>query len=208
MSRSDLSEHHVLDHATPFCCKFSLKSPARILKHHLWNSLVNKAILACIPHYGWILCRSWRSQWVVSDRQHDPPHLVLWSRVKVRTKVLWHLLDRTSCTKVIPYLAFACELECVYHDVCNCWRTEWTWPQVPSCHVAKLGGFFSRIFTKKVFMVLLSFIGLSKSLMCISLPMLTCTLPYCHGWHMWSLVGKVERHLLDSNLLQDQRLDP
>ena len=49
-----------------------------------------------------------------------PPHLALCSsRVKVRTKVPRHLLERTSCTKVIAYLAFACELECVYHDVRN-----------------------------------------------------------------------------------------
>ena len=149
VSRSDLSEHRVLDHATLLFCKISLKSPAHILEHHMWNSLVNKSILALIPHCGLILCRSWRSQWVVSDRQHDPPHLVLWSRVKVRTKVLWHLLDRTSCTKVIPYLAFACELECVYHDVCNCWRTEWTWPQVPSLPCCHSWGFFARIFIKK-----------------------------------------------------------
>ena len=40
------------------------------------------------------------------------------------------------------------------------------------CHLAMLPnlGFFARIFIKKVFMVLLSFIGLSISLMCIFLP--------------------------------------
>ena len=30
-------------------CKISLKSPAHILKHHLWNLLINKPILAFIP---------------------------------------------------------------------------------------------------------------------------------------------------------------
>ena len=70
MSRSDSPECRVLDHATLLCCKISLKSPAHILKHHLWNSLVNKSILAFIPHFGSFLCRSWRSKLVVSDRQH------------------------------------------------------------------------------------------------------------------------------------------
>ena len=142
MPHSDSPEHRVLDHATPLCCKISLKSPAHILKHHLWNLLVNKSTLAFIPHYGWILCRSWRSKWVVSGCQQDLPHLALClSRVKVRTKVPRHLLDRTSCTKAIPYLAFACELECVYHDVYNCWRTEWIWLQVPSLPCCQFWGF-------------------------------------------------------------------
>ena len=73
VSLSDSSEHRVLDHGTPFCCKFSSKSPTHILKHHLWNLLINKPILTFISHYGWILCWSWRSKWVVSVRQnrHD-----------------------------------------------------------------------------------------------------------------------------------------
>ena len=89
VSLSDSSECCVLDHATPLCCKFNSKSPAHIFKHHLWNMLINKPILAFILHYDWILCRSWRSKWVISDRQQDPPHLALCSsRVKIRTKVL------------------------------------------------------------------------------------------------------------------------
>ena len=69
-------------------CKISSKSPAHILEHHLWNLLVNKSILAFIPHFGSFLCRSCRSKLVVSDRQQDPPHLALCSsRVKVRTEV-------------------------------------------------------------------------------------------------------------------------
>ena len=64
-------------------------------------------------------------------------------------------------------------------------------------------GIFERIFIEKVFMVLLSSIDLSMSLI-ISYQ----SLPHWPGWHMWSLVGRVERHLLDSNLLQGQRLDP
>jgi len=163
-----------------FCCKFSWKSPAHILKHHLWNLLINNHILAFIPQYGWILYRSWRSKRVVSDRQQDPPQLALCSsRVKVRTKVPWHL-DRTSCTKVIPYFASACELVCVYHDVYNCWRTEWPWPQVSSCHVAKFGG-FCKNFLKEIFMVSLSFVGLSVLLMRIFLPGLASTLPCWYG---------------------------
>jgi hypothetical protein len=141
MSCSDSSEHRGLDLATLFCCKISSKSPAHILKHLLWNLLINKSILLFISHYGWVLCRNWQSKWVVSDRQQDPPHLALCSSwVKVRTKVSWQLLDRTSCTKVISYLAFACELECVYYDVCNCWRTEWTWLQVPSLPCCQFWG--------------------------------------------------------------------
>ena len=174
-----------------FYCKISLRSPAHILEHHLWNSLVNKFILVFIPHFGSFLCRSWLSKLVVSDRQQDPPHLALCSsRVKVRTKVPWHLLGRTSCTKVIPYLALACELECVYHDACNCWRTEWTWPQVPSLPCCHSWGFFARIFIKKFVHGLTLFIGLSLSLMCIFLPGLAFTLPYWYGWHMWSLDRK------------------
>ena len=33
-------------------CEIGSKSPAHILKHHLWNSLINKPILTFIPHYG------------------------------------------------------------------------------------------------------------------------------------------------------------
>ena len=143
VSHPDSPEHRVLDHSLPLCCKISLKSPAHILDHHLWNSLVNKSILAFVPHFGSFLCRRWRSKLVVSDRQQDPPHLALCSsQVKVRTKVPRHLIDRTSCTKVVPYLAFACELECVYHDILSCWRMEWSRLQVSSCHVARLGKFW------------------------------------------------------------------
>ena len=74
VSLSDSSERCVLDHATPLCCKFNSKSPAHIFKHHLWNMLINKPILAFIPHYDWILCRSWRSKWVVSDCQQRWQH--------------------------------------------------------------------------------------------------------------------------------------
>ena len=70
VSHPDLLERRVLDHTIPLCCKINLKSPAHILEHHLWISLVNKSILAFIPYYGWILCRSWWSKWLVSDRQH------------------------------------------------------------------------------------------------------------------------------------------
>ena len=68
-------------------------------------------------------------------------------------------------------------------------------------------GIFERIFIEKVFMVLLSSIDLSMSLI-ISYQNLSLTLPHWPGWHMWSFVGRVKRDLLDSNLLQGQRLDP
>ena len=42
-----LSGQSVLAHA-----KIGSKSPAHILKHHLWNLLINKPILAFIPYYG------------------------------------------------------------------------------------------------------------------------------------------------------------
>ena len=71
VSCPDSPERRVLDQTSPLCCKISSKSPAHILEHHLWNSLVNKSILAFIPHYGSFLCRSWRSKWVVSDRQQS-----------------------------------------------------------------------------------------------------------------------------------------
>ena len=35
-----------------YTAKISLKSPGHILEHHLWNMLVNKSILAFIPHFG------------------------------------------------------------------------------------------------------------------------------------------------------------
>ena len=35
-----------------YAAKISSKSPAHILEHHLWNLLVNKSILAFIPHFG------------------------------------------------------------------------------------------------------------------------------------------------------------
>ena len=54
----------------------------------------------------------------------------LWVKATMVSVHLWilfvtlqntnNLLDKTSCTKVIPYLAFICELECVYHDEVNC----------------------------------------------------------------------------------------
>ena len=182
-------------------CKISSKSPAHILEHYLWNLLVNKSILAFIPHFGSFLCRSWRSKLVVSDRQQDTPHLALCSsRVKVRTKVKWQLPDRISCTKVIPYIVLACELECVYHDILSCWRTEWSWLQVSSCHVARLGNFWI-FFQKKMFMVLLSSMGLTESLIA-SYQHLSLFLS-----HRVS-VDEVECPLPGSNLLQDQRLDP
>jgi len=136
---------------------------------------------------------SWRSKWVVSDRQQDPPNLALCSsRVKVRIEVPWHLPDRMSCTKVIPYLAFACELECVYHDV-----LKWSWVQVSFCHTARLGYFFKNNSQKKCSWSY-SFISMSLS---TSLPKLTLTLPHQPWWRMWSLIGRVGRHLLDSNLV-------
>ena len=68
-------------------------------------------------------------------------------------------------------------------------------------------GFFARILIKKVFMVLLSFIGLSISLMCIFLPGLAYSALLI--WLAYVEFGKgVKRHMLDSNLLQDERLDP
>ena len=68
-------------------------------------------------------------------------------------------------------------------------------------------GFFARILIKKVFMVLLSFIGLSISLMCIFLPGLAYSALLI--WLAYVEFGKgVKRHMLDSNPLQDQRLDP
>ena len=76
--RLDLLDCRVLDHASQLCCKIDSKSPAHILEHHLWNSLVNKSILAFIPHYGSILCKSWQSKWVVSDRQQLPVSLCRW----------------------------------------------------------------------------------------------------------------------------------
>ena len=100
--------------------------------------------------------------------------LAFWENLTVRKNygmlhnVPWRFPNWISCTKVIPYLAFACELECVYHDV-YCWRTEWSWLQMPSCHVAKLGDFWKN-FTGKVFMIFLSSIGLSMSLICSILP--------------------------------------
>ena len=149
VTRPDLMEHHVLDFSPPLYCKIGSKSPAHILECHLWNSLVNKSILSFIPLCGSLLCRSWWSKLVVNDHQQDPPHLALCSsRVKVRTKVAWHLHDWTSCTKVIPYLAFVCELGCVYLDVSNCWRKKLTYPQFHPAMLPNLGG-FARIFTRK-----------------------------------------------------------
>ena len=58
-------------------CKISSKSPAHIFKHHLWNLLINKPILAFIPYYGWIWCRSRWSKWVVSDRQQCKAQFIL-----------------------------------------------------------------------------------------------------------------------------------
>ena len=88
VSCPDLLECYVLDQTTPLYYKISWKSPAHILEHHLWNQLVNKSILAFIPHFSPFLCRSWWSKLVINDRQQDPPHLALCSsRVKVRTDV-------------------------------------------------------------------------------------------------------------------------
>ena len=56
MSRPDLLECYVLDKTTPLYCKISWKSPAHILEHHLWNPLVNKSILAFIPHFSPFFC--------------------------------------------------------------------------------------------------------------------------------------------------------
>ena len=68
-------------------------------------------------------------------------------------------------------------------------------------------GIFERIFPEKLFMVLLSSMGLSESLIAsyqhLSLFYLTGSDGIC-GVSM----DEVECHLLGSNLLQDQRLDP
>ena len=68
-------------------------------------------------------------------------------------------------------------------------------------------GIFERIFSEKLFMVLLSSMGLSESLIAsyqyLSLFCLTGSDGIC-GVSM----DEVECHLLGSNLLQDQRLDP
>jgi len=68
-------------------------------------------------------------------------------------------------------------------------------------------GFLKEFFQKKMFMVLLSSMGLSESLIAsyqhLSLFYLTGSDGIC-GVSM----DEVECHLLGSNLLQDQRLDP
>ena len=68
-------------------------------------------------------------------------------------------------------------------------------------------GIFERIFLEKLFMVLLSSMGLSESLIAsyqhLSLFYLTDSDGIC-GVSM----DEVECHLLGPNLLQDQRLDP
>ena len=110
------------------------------------------------------------------------------SRVKVRTEVQRKLPDRTSCTKVIPYLALACELECVYHDILSCWRTEWSWLQVSSCHAASLGDFGKNFLQKKMFMVLLSSMGRSESLIA-SYQHFSLISPHRLWWYMWSFDG-------------------
>jgi len=46
---------------------------------HLLNSSNNHPILTFTPSDAQLLHDSWRSKWVISDRQHDPPHLVLCS---------------------------------------------------------------------------------------------------------------------------------
>ena len=68
-------------------------------------------------------------------------------------------------------------------------------------------GIFKRIFPEKLFMVLLSSTGLSESLI-VSYQHLS--LFYLTGSDGISgvLVDELECHLLGSNLLQDQRLDP
>ena len=77
MSCSDSSECRVLDPATPLCCEISLKSPAHILKHHLWNSFVNKSILVFIPHCGSIYSSIYSASRVpsrtASSAIADPP---------------------------------------------------------------------------------------------------------------------------------------
>ena len=50
--RSDIFCDFLLGQSVLAPCEIGSKSPAHILKHHLWNSLINKPILAFIPHYG------------------------------------------------------------------------------------------------------------------------------------------------------------
>ena len=68
-------------------------------------------------------------------------------------------------------------------------------------------GIFERIFPEKLFMVLLSSMGLSKSLIAsyqyLSLFYLTGSGGICEV-----SMDEVECYLLGSNLLQDQRWDP
>ena len=170
--------------------------------------LITKSILAFIPHYDWFLCRSWRSKWVNIYRQQDPPHLALCLfRVKVWTKVLGISLIKHPAQKLISYLAFIiCELECVYHDVCSCWRMEWIWLKCHPYHAASFG-FFERICINKLFMVLLS----SWVFHCRSCVYSHLGLPLLSPTNVNGLCGAkqaVRRHYLDSYLLQDQRLDP
>ena len=141
-------------------------------------------MLSFIPLCGSLLCRSWWSKLVVNDRQQDPPLLALClSRVKVRTKVSWLLPNRISCTKVISYLALACEFECVYHDILSCWRIEWSWLQVSSCHVARLGDFEKYYY--KIVPLLHGSLRVARSL----LPAFILILPHRLWWYMWSSDG-------------------
>ena len=144
-------------------------------------------MLAFIPLCGSLLCRSWWSKFVVNDRQQNPPHLALCSsRVKVRTKVSRELPDRISCTKVISYLALACELECVYHDILSCWRTEWSWLQVSSCHVARLGDF------EKYYYKIVHGLTLLHGSLRVAHNFLSAFIsisPHRFWWYLWSFDG-------------------
>jgi hypothetical protein len=46
---------------------------------HLWNLLINNPMLTFIPFDALLFHDSWRLKWVISERQQDPPHLVLCS---------------------------------------------------------------------------------------------------------------------------------
>ena len=104
----------------------------------------------------------------------------------------WRLLDKTLCTKIIPYLAFICELWCVYHDALDCWRMEWYWSKCQPCHAARLGVLEN--FAQRIYSWSYSFLGLSLLLKCITLPKLAFILPYLCRWLKWSLVGKMKAH--------------
>ena len=160
-----------------------------------------------IPHYGWIRSKSWRSKWIVSDRQQDPPHLVLCSssskgKDKGGPDFTWY----DTCIQIILGLTFAYEFWCVYHELFGKLKSGMVLTSGSSTFL--LYDWFWKLFlqgpTIALFLQRISHVAQCIDILTKALPLFILLLKMAY---VELKVGK-RKHALVSHILQNQTTDP